>query len=173
MARFARRQPRRVPQDRKVRFRLSCRQLRHPGDLVLPQFLLVVEGLEPNRQGAGRQILHEHHPRPDRWIAEGFDYYNQFLKDGDNPKSNLSICLWGAPEIVEDMVSGNAAIASVPDAVGVQIVNTFKQRFPGKPVPFAAAPHPADVNGLCQRRFLAVARSRSAPTAGMSMQRGS
>jgi ABC-type glycerol-3-phosphate transport system substrate-binding protein len=45
------------------------------------------------------------------------------------------------------MVSGNAAIASVPDAVGVQIVNTFKQRFPGKPVPFAAAPHPADVNG--------------------------
>ena len=80
-------------------------------------------------------------------IAEGFDYYNQFLKDGDNPKSNLSICLWGAPEIVEDMVSGKAAIASVPDAVGVQIVEAFKQRFPGKPVPFAAAPHPADVNG--------------------------
>jgi multiple sugar transport system substrate-binding protein len=83
---------------------------------------------------------------PDQ-IASGFDYYNQFLNDGDNPKSNLSICLWGAPEIVEDMVSGNAAIASVPDAVGVQIVNTFKQRFPGKPVPFAAAPHPANVNG--------------------------
>jgi hypothetical protein len=44
------------------------------------------------------------------------------------------------------MASGNAAIASVPDAV-VQIVNTFKQHFPGKPVPFAAAPHPADING--------------------------
>jgi multiple sugar transport system substrate-binding protein len=83
---------------------------------------------------------------PDQ-IAEGFDYYNQFLKDGDNPTSNLSICLWGAPEIIEDMVSGDAAMASVPDAVGVQIVNTFKQRFPRKPVPFAAAPHPADVNG--------------------------
>jgi multiple sugar transport system substrate-binding protein len=80
-------------------------------------------------------------------IAEGFDYYNQFLKDGDNPKSNLSICLWGAPEIIEDMVKGEAAFASVPDAVGVQIVNTFKQRFPDKPVPFAAATHPADVNG--------------------------
>jgi multiple sugar transport system substrate-binding protein len=80
-------------------------------------------------------------------IAEGFDYYNQFLKDGDNPKSNLSICLWGAPEIVEDMVKGEAAMVSVPDAVGVQIVNTFKQRFPDKPVPFAAAMHPADVNG--------------------------
>jgi multiple sugar transport system substrate-binding protein len=83
---------------------------------------------------------------PDQ-IAEGFEYYNQFLKDGDNPKSNLSICLWSAPEIVEDMVSGNAAIATVPDAVAVQIVNTFKQRFPDKPVPFAAALHPADVNG--------------------------
>jgi multiple sugar transport system substrate-binding protein len=80
-------------------------------------------------------------------IAEGFDYYNQFLKDGDNPKANLSICLWSAPEIVEDMVSGKAAIASVPDAVAIQIVNSFKERFPGKPVPFAAAPHPADVNG--------------------------
>jgi hypothetical protein len=68
---------------------------------------------------------------PDQ-IAAGFDYYNQFLKEGDNPKSNLSICLWGAPEIVEDMVSGDAAIVSVPDAVGVQIVNTFKQRFPGR-----------------------------------------
>ena len=76
-----------------------------------------------------------------------------------------------APEIVEDMVSGNAAIASVPDAVGVQIINSFKQRFPGKPVPFAAAPHPADVNG--SRLFWAAARSGSAPTAGTSMRHGS
>ncbi len=83
---------------------------------------------------------------PDQ-IAEGFDYYNQFLKDGDNPRSNLSICLWSAPEIVEGMANGDIAFASVPDAVGVQIVNTFKQRNPAKPVPFAAALHPADVNG--------------------------
>ena len=83
---------------------------------------------------------------PDQ-IAEGFDYYNQYLKDGDNPRSNLSICLWSAPEIVEGMASGDIAIASVPDAVGVQIVNTFKQRFPDRKVPFAAAIHPADVNG--------------------------
>src|SRR5258708_7906187 len=73
--------------------------------------------------------------------------YNQFFKDGDNPRSHLSICLWSAPEIVEGMASGNIAIASVPDAVGVQIVNTWKQRNPGKPSPLAAAIHPADVNG--------------------------
>jgi ABC-type glycerol-3-phosphate transport system substrate-binding protein len=29
----------------------------------------------------------------------------------------------------------------------VQIVQAYKQRNPGKPIPFAAAPHPADVNG--------------------------
>ena len=83
---------------------------------------------------------------PDQ-IAEAFDYYKSYLDQGHNPKSNLSICLWGAPEIVEGMVNGDIAFASVPDAVGVQIVNTFKQRNPGKPVPFAAAPHPADANG--------------------------
>ena len=83
---------------------------------------------------------------PDQ-IAEAFDYYDSYLKQGHNPKVNLSVCLWGAPEIVEGMVSGQAAIASVPDSVGIQIINAFKQRFPDKPVPFAAAPHPADVNG--------------------------
>ena len=66
---------------------------------------------------------------PDQ-IAEAFDYYDSYLKQGHNPKVNLSVCLWGAPEIVEGMVSGQAAIASVPDSVGVQIINAFKQRFP-------------------------------------------
>ena len=65
-------------------------------------------------------------------IAEGFDYYNQFLKDGDNPKANLSICLWGAPEIVEGMVNGSIAIASVPDTVATQIVKTWDARQPGE-----------------------------------------
>jgi multiple sugar transport system substrate-binding protein len=83
---------------------------------------------------------------PDQ-IAEAFDYYKSYLDQGHNPKANLSICLWGAPELVEGMVAGNIAFISTPDTVGVQIVNTFKQRFPDKPVPFAAAPHPADANG--------------------------
>ncbi len=80
-------------------------------------------------------------------LSEAFQYYKSYLDDGDNPKANLSICLWGAPELVEGMVNGSIAFVSVPDAVGVQIVEAFKQRNPGKEVPFAAAPHPADVNG--------------------------
>ncbi len=85
-------------------------------------------------------------------IAEGFDYYNQYLKDGDNPKSMLSICLWGAPELVEGMVSGDIGIISVPDTVAHQVLTTWSERNPGKPLPFASAPHPKDVNG--SRTFL-------------------
>ena len=48
---------------------------------------------------------------PDQ-IAEAFDYYDSYLKQGHNPKVNLSVCC-GSPEIVEGMVSGQAAIASV------------------------------------------------------------
>lgn len=80
-------------------------------------------------------------------IAEGFDYYNQYLVEGDNPKANLTICLWGSPELVEGMVEGEIAAVSVPDPVGIQIVEAFKERYPDREVPFAAAPHPADVNG--------------------------
>jgi multiple sugar transport system substrate-binding protein len=80
-------------------------------------------------------------------IADGFEYYNQYLKDGDNPKSMLSICLWGAPELVEGMVSGEMGIISVPDTVARQVLKTWAERNPGKPQPFASAPHPKDVNG--------------------------
>lgn len=80
-------------------------------------------------------------------IADGFDYFNQYFKDGDNPKSMLSICLWGAPELVEGMANGEIAMISGPDAVARQIVKTWRDRNPGKEQPFASAPHPKDVNG--------------------------
>ena len=80
-------------------------------------------------------------------LAEAFSYYKSYFDEGLNPKANLSFCLWGAPELVEGMVNGSIAAVSVPDTVAVQIIETFKQRNPGKEVPFAAAPHPADVNG--------------------------
>lgn len=93
-------------------------------------------------------------------IAEGFDYFNQYLKDGDDPKSMLSVCLWGAPEVVEGMASGNIAAASVPDSVAVQIVNAYKQRNPDKPVPLAAAPHPTDSSVLGGRMLVISANSK-------------
>jgi multiple sugar transport system substrate-binding protein len=80
-------------------------------------------------------------------IQEGFDYYNRYLQEGHNPKSSISVCLWAAPEIVEGMVSGSMAIASVPDTVANEIIEKWRQRNPGKELPFATAPHPAGPNG--------------------------
>lgn len=110
---------------------------------------------------------------PDQ-IAEAFDYYKSYIDQGHNPKASLSICLWGAPEVVEGMVNGDIAIASVPDTVAVQIINTFKQRNPGKPVPLAAAPHPADANGSKTNfggRHLAISANSKNPEAAWKLIR--
>jgi ABC-type glycerol-3-phosphate transport system substrate-binding protein len=80
-------------------------------------------------------------------IQEGFDYYNRYIQDGLNPRSSLSMCLWNAPEIVEGVVSGDIAITSNPDTVASEIVGKWETRNPGRPTPFATAPHPADSNG--------------------------
>jgi multiple sugar transport system substrate-binding protein len=103
-------------------------------------------------------------------IAEGFDYFNQYLKEGDDPKSMLSVCLWGAPEVVEGMASGNIAVASVPDSVAVQIVNTYKQRNPGKAVPLAAAPHPSGSAMLGGRMLVISANSKNPEAAWKLVQ---
>jgi multiple sugar transport system substrate-binding protein len=107
-------------------------------------------------------------------LAEAFSYYKSYLDEGHNPKANLSICLWGAPELVEGMVNGSIAFVSVPDAVGVQIAETFKQRNPGKESPFAAAPHPADVNGsktFFGGRMLAISANSKNVDAGWKLIR--
>jgi multiple sugar transport system substrate-binding protein len=80
-------------------------------------------------------------------IQEGFDYYNRYLQEGHNPRANLSVCLWGAPEIVEGMAAGNIAMLSAADPVAIQVATTWQQRNPGRPLPFASAPHPAGPNG--------------------------
>ena len=80
-------------------------------------------------------------------IKEGLDYYHRYIQEGHNPRGSLSFCLWGAPEIVEGMISGNMAMASVPDTVAIEINSKWKQRNPGKASPFATSPHPGGTNG--------------------------
>jgi multiple sugar transport system substrate-binding protein len=80
-------------------------------------------------------------------IQEGFEYYNRYIQEGHNPRANLSVCLWGAPEIVEGMVSGNIAMLSAADPVAIEVATKWQQRNPGQPLPFASAPHPAGPNG--------------------------
>lgn len=80
-------------------------------------------------------------------IQEGFDYYKSYLDEGHNPRASLAVCLWGAPEVVEGMISGAIAMASVPDTVATEIVTKWRERNPNAAPPFLTAPHPADVNG--------------------------
>ena len=50
-------------------------------------------------------------------IAEAFDYYNTYFKEGHNDKALLAVTNWGAQELIEGMVSGNIAIISTPEFV--------------------------------------------------------
>ncbi len=79
--------------------------------------------------------------------AEALAYYNSYITEGHNPRSNLSVCLWGAPELVEGMLTGNTAMASMPDTVAIEILTKWDQRNPGKKRPFMTAPHPGGKNG--------------------------
>jgi multiple sugar transport system substrate-binding protein len=80
-------------------------------------------------------------------IAEAFDYYNSYFKEGLNDKSMLAVTNWGAQELIEGMVQGNFAIISTPEFVLTQIEEAYKARYPGKPLPFASTIHPKDRNG--------------------------
>jgi multiple sugar transport system substrate-binding protein len=79
--------------------------------------------------------------------TEALEYYNAYITEGHNPRSNLSVCLWGAPELVEGMLNGNTAMASMPDTVAIEILTKWDQRNPGKKRPFMTAPHPGGKNG--------------------------
>jgi multiple sugar transport system substrate-binding protein len=80
-------------------------------------------------------------------IAEAFDYYHSYLKEGHNDKSMLAVTNWGAQELIEGMVQGTIAVISTPEFVLTQIEEAYKARFPGKPMPFASTIHPKDKNG--------------------------
>lgn len=78
---------------------------------------------------------------------EALDYFRSYLDEGHNPKSSLAVCLWGAPEVVEGMLSGSVGMSSMPDTVAMEILAKWEQRNPGKKPPFMTAPHPGGKNG--------------------------
>lgn len=80
-------------------------------------------------------------------VQQALEYFNSYLTEGHNPRSNLAVCLWGAPELVEAMVSGNTAIAVVPDTVAMEILTKWESRNPGGRPPFATQPVPGGRNG--------------------------
>jgi multiple sugar transport system substrate-binding protein len=78
---------------------------------------------------------------------EALDYFKSYLDEGDNPRSSLAVCLWGAPEVVEGMLSGSVGVSSMPDTVAMEILAKWEQRNAGKKPPFMTAPHLGGKNG--------------------------
>lgn len=76
-------------------------------------------------------------------VADSFNYFNSYLKEGLNPQSLSTTCSFSGPEVVEGLVNGDYAMASISDWGVARILATWKARNPGKPSPFATALHPA------------------------------
>jgi len=78
-------------------------------------------------------------------VADAFNYFNTYVKDGLNPPSMASSCSFGSPEMVEGLVNGDFAMASMADFTAARVLDTWNKRHPGKPNPFRTALHPADI----------------------------
>jgi multiple sugar transport system substrate-binding protein len=79
-------------------------------------------------------------------IAGAIRYFDDYLKQGDSPKSMLAITNWGDPAIIEAMASGEQAIATMPPANFKQIVATWRARNPnGSDPPLQSAVMPTEL----------------------------
>ena len=79
-------------------------------------------------------------------VANCMKYFKQFIDDGDNPQSNLAASDAHDPSIMQALVTGNQAMGAMPPNTYKEILQSYKEANPGKPVPFASAPfpHPGD-----------------------------
>ncbi len=79
-------------------------------------------------------------------IADAIRYFDDYLKQGDTPKSMLAISNWGDPAIIEAMASGEQAIATMPPANFKQIVAAWRARNPtGGDPPLLSALMPTEL----------------------------
>jgi multiple sugar transport system substrate-binding protein len=79
-------------------------------------------------------------------VVGAIDYFADYLRQGDTPKSMLAISNWGDPAIIEAMASGDQAIGIMPPANFRQIVAAWKARNPngGEP-PLVSAVVPTEL----------------------------
>lgn len=76
-------------------------------------------------------------------VADSYNYFNTYVKEGLNPQSLSTTCSFAGPEVVEGLVNGDYAMASTSDWGAARVFATWKQRNPGKASPFATAVQPA------------------------------
>ena len=77
-------------------------------------------------------------------VADAMNYFNTYVKDGLNPQTLAGTCSYSGPEMVEALVGGEVAMASLTDAVVPRVMAAWKERNPGKPNPFVTVIHPRD-----------------------------
>jgi multiple sugar transport system substrate-binding protein len=78
-------------------------------------------------------------------VADAFNYFNAYVRDGLNPSSMPSACSFGSPEVVEGLLNGDFAMASLADFTAARVIENWKKRHPDKPSPFRTTIHPADI----------------------------
>jgi multiple sugar transport system substrate-binding protein len=79
-------------------------------------------------------------------IAGAIRYFDDYFKQGDTPRSMLSVSNWGDPAIIEAMASGQQAIGIMPPANFKQIAAAWRARNPnGGDPPLTTAEVPTEL----------------------------
>ena len=75
-------------------------------------------------------------------VVDSMRYFKSFLTEGHNPTSNLSASDAHDPSILQALVNGQQAIATMPPNTYKQVLEMYATANPGKPVPFVSGPFP-------------------------------
>ncbi len=75
-------------------------------------------------------------------VAKVIDYYKTYLKEDLTTPGSLGIDAWNAPEVTEPMIRGDQLAASMPVFTAVQMFKSWRERNPGKELPFTTAMTP-------------------------------
>ncbi|MEO7242086.1 MAG: sugar ABC transporter substrate-binding protein [Variovorax sp.] len=75
-------------------------------------------------------------------VAEAMRYFKSFITEGQNPVSNLNASDAHDPAILQALVTGKQAMATMPPNTYKQVLTAYAQANPGKPLPFVSGPIP-------------------------------
>src|SRR4029078_11214209 len=73
-------------------------------------------------------------------VVDSMRYFKSFLTEGHNPTSNLSASDAHDPSILQALVNGQQAIATMPPNTYKQVLDTDKAAHPRQPAPLGSAP---------------------------------
>ena len=75
-------------------------------------------------------------------VAEVIEYFDTYLKEGLTTEGSLGLDNWAAPEVLEPMIRGEQFAAVLPVFTAVQMFDDWRERNPGKDLPFTTAMTP-------------------------------